>query len=628
MRDARGHALLEPGAIFGGYRIDAVLGRGGMGVVFEATQLSLNRKAALKVVAAHLASDVSFRERFRREGLLQAAIDHPNILTVYEAGEDQGLLFLAMRLVRGTNLKQLVESGAMTVERTLNLLGQAASGLDAAHAAGLIHRDIKPQNILVDRTDYVYLADFGLTRALGEQSLTKTGVVLGTLDYISPEQIKGDPPTGRIDVYAFAAVLYECLVGQPPFPRDVEAAVMYAHLSEDPPAVTGHRPDLPPAINSIVAKGLAKSPEERYATAGDLVRDVRDALSTSHSATTLPSRSKASARTTVGYADAALAGLQATTPRKKQRGARVWGSLGMATGIAAVAAGGFAMGNTGSVESGEAASFAAAGPIELGLPKGWHRLSRQPTIPGLELTDAIAVGPREGGTGLIAGRTQAIGVTLLPDALRSSAEIPRRVAVRLGSYEAYRYRGLRPRARTHQLTVYAVPTNRGVVTLVCFAPMTASVDPFLSCERVAATLTLSDVRTYPLGPNRQYADSLRKTIAALSAARSALRRVLGEARTPRGQADAARGIAEVYAGAARRQASVEASPEVEAANQRIVASLRLAASAYSRLAVAAGQRKRALYSPARASTAAAEAKVRRALRALSALGYSLATGEP
>ncbi len=272
-------APLEKGTTLAGYRVEGVLGQGGMGVVYEATQLSLNRTVALKLLAANLGDDPAFRERFRREGLLQAQIDHPNIVTVYEAGDTDEGLFLAMRLVRGPNLKDMIIARELDAGRTLRVLSPVADALDAAHAQGLIHRDIKPQNILVSGRDHAYLADFGLTKAPGEKSLTKTGQFVGTLDYISPEQIRGKPASKASDIYALAAVLYECLSGVVPYPKDSEAAVLYAHMSDEPPAVTDTRPDLPGALDAVIKKAMSKTPEERHSSASALLRDAEEAFS-------------------------------------------------------------------------------------------------------------------------------------------------------------------------------------------------------------------------------------------------------------------------------------------------------------------------------------------------------------
>ena len=270
--------MLAPGDTVAGYRIDGILGRGGMGVVYTATQLSLNRTVALKFLADILGDDPDFRERFRREGLIQAALDHPHIVPVYEAGEVDDGLFLAMRLVRGENLKELIVSGRLGVGRTLRVLGPIADALDTAHEAGLIHRDIKPQNILVGARDHAYLADFGLTKEAGATGVTRTGQFVGTFDYVSPELISGHVGDPRSDLYALAAVLFECLTGQVPFVRASDAALLYAHVADPVPSVTALRPDLPGEIDDVIATAMAKDPDARHASATAMVEHAATAL--------------------------------------------------------------------------------------------------------------------------------------------------------------------------------------------------------------------------------------------------------------------------------------------------------------------------------------------------------------
>ncbi|HCO03836.1 MAG TPA: hypothetical protein DIT48_10835 [Actinobacteria bacterium] len=272
------------GTIIAGYRIESVIGRGGMGVVYLAEHLRLKRKVALKVLAPELAEDERFRERFVQESELAASLQQGNIVAIYDAGEADGLLYIAMRFVEGTDLKTLIErEGPLEPERAAGILSQVASALDAAHAMGLIHRDVKPANVLIardaDGSEHAYLTDFGLTKRADQTTgLTKTGQFMGSVDYAAPEQFEGRPLDARTDVYSLACVAYECLTGRAPFARDREAAVMYAHLREPPPRVSSIRPDLPAELDSTLAKGMAKNPEDRYRSGGGLAQAFRTAL--------------------------------------------------------------------------------------------------------------------------------------------------------------------------------------------------------------------------------------------------------------------------------------------------------------------------------------------------------------
>jgi serine/threonine protein kinase len=275
------------GTQIAGFRIEAAIGRGGMGSVYLAEQEFPRRKVALKLLAADLFEDESFRERFARESEAAASIDHPNIVPVYGAGESDDCLFIAMRYVEGSDLAGLLrQTGPLPPEHALSIVTQAASALDAAHARGLIHRDIKPGNILVasgvgpEGTGHVYLSDFGLAKVAFQSSLTRPGDFVGTLYYAAPEQIEGKDLDARTDVYALGCVLFESLTASPPYDKPSEAAVMSAHLFEPPPTVTSRRADLPPAVDAVVAKAMAKSPDERYPSAGALAAAARDALRT------------------------------------------------------------------------------------------------------------------------------------------------------------------------------------------------------------------------------------------------------------------------------------------------------------------------------------------------------------
>jgi serine/threonine protein kinase len=292
-----------PGTQFAGYRIDSVVGRGGMGVVYRATELALDRPVALKLIAPELAGDTSFRERFLRESRLAASIDHAGILPVYTAGEVEGELFLANRFVDGTDLRTLLDDGTLPPERALELVGQVADALDAAHERGLVHRDVKPANVLVDAADHCYLSDFGLSTQLGAGGTTASGRLAGSLDYLAPEQIRRGEVDGRTDQYALACVLYELLTGAPPFRRETEAQTLWAHMQEEPPALPEY-----PALDPVLARALAKEQGERYASCDEFVDDARAALGLGPSPVAIRRRRRRLGGRLL-YAGAALLGL-------------------------------------------------------------------------------------------------------------------------------------------------------------------------------------------------------------------------------------------------------------------------------------------------------------------------------
>jgi serine/threonine protein kinase len=255
------------GSDLAGYRIESLLGWGGMSVVYLAYDARLKRRVALKLLAASLAEDESFRERFLRESELAASIDHPNIVPIYEAGTTEDQLFIAMRYVAGRDLGERLQGGRLETGDAIGIVAQVASALDAAHARGLVHRDVKPSNVLLDLaarpdgSDHAYLADFGLTsRTADEPGAGGDGHLLGTIDYVAPEQIAGEDVGPRADVYSLGCVLYECLVGQPPFRQSSELAVVFAHLETEPPPASTQRSDVSPALDAVLARALAKEP--------------------------------------------------------------------------------------------------------------------------------------------------------------------------------------------------------------------------------------------------------------------------------------------------------------------------------------------------------------------------------
>jgi serine/threonine-protein kinase len=297
------------GDTLAGYRIDASVGSGGMGEVYRAFDTRLNRNVALKLLAPRLADDDGFRRRFLRESLLAASLDHPNAIPVYEAGEADGLLFIAMRFVEGTDLRQVLDvEGVLEPKRALALLAPVAGALDTAHAKGLVHRDVKPANILVasepavDPPEHVYLSDFGLTTLSSDPD---GGPFSGTADYAAPELVTGGPVDGRTDVYALGCVFFECLTGEPPFHGDSVMAVLWGHVNDPIPSMSERNGDLPEAADAVLRTALSKQPTDRYSSCRELVEALREAL-----------------------------GLDAASPRRRRRGFALALGLALLAGAA------------------------------------------------------------------------------------------------------------------------------------------------------------------------------------------------------------------------------------------------------------------------------------------------------
>ena len=595
-----------------GYRIDDVLGSGGMGIVYEATQIALDRKVALKVLAPHLSDDLVFRERFRREGVLQAALEHPHVVTVYEAGESDAGLYLAMRLVRGTNLKELLAEGTLTPERALELLAQIADALDAAHAQDVVHRDVKPPNILVDEAGKAFLADFGLTRGTSQETLTRAGAYVGTLDYVSPEQIRGEQLTARSDLYALGAVLYECLTGGVPFPRESEAALLYAHLSDMPPPPSAMRPGLPPALDAVVARALAKDPADRYGTATALIDAARDALASRPGTAHVPVQRARPPRLETVVDRMPSVGLPPLAKLTERR-PLVWPLAAAAAALALLAlAVTFAVGHGSATIRPAVLRTASAGAIKVSYPTGWSRGVKPPVVPGLEVRDPLVL--IDGPLTLVAGSVSSLDPVLVP-----SGSTPATVAT-LAAGPAYRYAGLHPKGSRAALTLFALPTTTGYALAGCIAPPEGNTRP---CEAVAATLQLTTGAARRLGPTIAYATSLRTILARLDARRSRDRSLLAHATSPRTQATDATALGrDERAGAAAIRA-LHPSVGAAAAQAALAAALVRTAATYVALARAAAHGDRAGYAQARAHVAAAEAAAAPAFARFAAAGYAI-----
>jgi hypothetical protein len=307
---------LAEGDEFAGYRIERRLGRGGMGILYLALEPGLQRRVALKLIAPEAAEEEVFARRFAEESRIAASIEHPNVVPIYAAGEQDGVAWIAMRYVSGSDLgRRLAREGRLEPARAVPLIAQIGNGLDAIHAAGLVHRDVKPANVLLsgeEGAEHAYITDFGVARNLATRSgLTQTGRFVGTIDYVAPEQISGGEIDARVDVYALGCLLYKLLTGQVPFPREGEAARLYAHLNDPPPAPSIHAPGVSMALDDVVARAMSKQAGDRYPSAGDLGRAAEAALG--GGAVTIPERTVATGAAATREASTRLAGTESAT---------------------------------------------------------------------------------------------------------------------------------------------------------------------------------------------------------------------------------------------------------------------------------------------------------------------------
>jgi len=653
--------VLQSGDTLAGYRIESVAGVGGMGVVYRATQLSLERPVALKVLSSALVGNRTFRERFRREGCHAAALDHPNIIPVYEAGEANGLMFIAMRLVDGPTLTELISNGRLSGTEALRVVGAIASALDAAHEAGLVHRDVKPQNILLTRTGHPYLADFGITKGTDHGGLTHSGDFVGSLNYVAPEQIDGAGVTAASDVYSLAAVLFESLSGLAPYERDNDAALMLAHLQAAPPTLAARGVDAPPSLDRVFATGMAKQPSDRYTTACELVEACRAALADADPAalratpafatpapppaflaraappagadsklvTIEPERLKRPEEPADGVAPpgtsdvvSPLEDSDSAERRAPDRARAARTRHGASPAVLAAAAVSLVVAATmagyllGHDEPASPPGRAASGSLSLTHDAAWSRSSVG--IEGLELDRPVAL-RRSDGVKLVAGRMASFtpGFDPVPSALRKrSSATSAPVAVRLGSRAAVRHAV--PLRSGERLWVALLPDEQGWVAIACEG---LGADRAAVCPAVAGSVEVKDASGVAPGPDDGVASAISSAVATLNGVRSSARRGL-RSRSRLTRARTARRVAAAHRTAATSVEKSGARPQELGPVRALRDGLRAQALNFGRLASAAESRRVSRYDAARDAIRRRERKLRSALAALREIGYA------
>ncbi len=625
---------LPAGTTIGGYEIVGTLGQGGMGVVYEATQRSVGRAVALKLLSIEFSSDPEFQERFRREGQMQALLEHPNIVPLHETGESSHGLFISMRLVRGTTLNEIIVAGDLDARRALRLLRPIASALSAAHEIGLVHRDLKPANILVDLRDHSYLADFGLSKPIAQRGLTASGMFAGTAHYASAEQARGEEATAASDVYALGAVIFAALAGRAPFGDRSDQAALVANATEDRPAITSLRPDLPPTIDGVLRRAMAIDPEQRQASAeqviDDLDRVLRRASATVMSA---PVRTVASVgvadvrRDSLGSAsDHGFAGKSAPGQATPSGDAGARPGFKTIVGTVAVTAGlgfGVSVGPFGGKHSSSPVlSGTASGPqVQFAFPAEMARVDPGDVRPRVSLKQPVAVsGSLDGqSVSFISGETAAVGPSLLPQPLRTDASVrssDRRMTT-IGSNQGAVYSDAQFDRRPAR--VYAIPTRDGVSTSVCL--MTAIASAVADACDAMATSVEPSAEPVGLGVDPVYADDLKEAIVPLIQKRRRLRQRLAQSPLAEDQALLASRLADAYAATAATLSKAEPVPQVGDVHHELISGVTDAAAQYRRLGAAAREASAATFDRAAADAIGAEKALDKTLWTLSARGY-------
>lgn len=637
--------ILGPGEMLGGYRILDVIGIGGMGIVYRAEQLSLGREVALKVLAPALADDQEFRRRFQREGRNVAALEHHHIVAIHDSGDDDGRLFLAMRLVRGETLAQRLHYGGLTAHQALRLLAPIADALDTAHAAGIVHRDLKPQNILIGDRGYPYLTDFGVSKRITATDSTASGGFVGSHNYAAPEQVLGRPITSATDIYGLAAVLYECFTSQLPYARETDAAVLHAHVYEPPPTVALGQPAAQ-RFNGMMMRAMAKEPWRRFATAAELMLEasaVTEALPAAQRGLS-PAFVGSSARTDneprharqqtsdhAPFRSRATTTVAATERHPTARGRRLLTAAVVAV-LVFISALVVTLGGSRSPAL-AARLTATAAPFTIAYTRPWRPVTSPVTGtfaliagPGRHAPDSVSSAGGE-SIGLVWGAA-SLAAGLLSRSAPVPGGVPPALVQRYGrptTSANVRIAGHPARAYTWSptgrwLAAYVLPAVAGDAAIICSAqtPGAAASQP---CRLMAQSASVSAAGIVRPGPDLQLARAIAGSVKRVYTLRLAVNGLAGVALPARAGAVATAARAELRAATSLRRLAAPARYRRGLA--QLTAALEQEATALLTLAAAARSDDDAAYAHASTLTSRAGRVVESAAASVALFGFGL-----